>query len=193
MAGPAELAPQAPEQQTTEAKEYSATYIEENIRAAQGEMGPFVQDPRDMDTDSGWGTVSLIGIAYICLNSWTAMASSLSLALPSGGPSVVVWGILPSFLGSICTAASLAEILHTYPTAGGQYHFAYLLAPTSWAPLVAWFNGWFAVAGWWALFATAPSLAAQLVTGLIALQNPDYSVEPWHVFVRLPSTPQLPR
>jgi hypothetical protein len=61
-------------------------------------------------------------MAYAVLNSqvlvvalahssrWTAMAASLSIALPSGGPTAVIWGIIPSFIGNICMAASLAEM-----------------------------------------------------------------------------------
>lgn len=38
------------------------------------------------------------------------MATSLSIALPSGGPVAVIWGIVPSFLGNLAMAASLAEM-----------------------------------------------------------------------------------
>lgn len=38
------------------------------------------------------------------------MAASLNLALPSGGPTAVIWGIVPSFIGNLCMAASLAEM-----------------------------------------------------------------------------------
>jgi hypothetical protein len=43
-------------------------------------------------------------------HSWTAMATSLSLALPSGGPTAVIWGIAPSFIGNLAMAASMAEM-----------------------------------------------------------------------------------
>lgn len=38
------------------------------------------------------------------------MSASLSLALPSGGPTAVIWGVLVSGIGDLCIAASLAEI-----------------------------------------------------------------------------------
>jgi hypothetical protein len=34
---------------------------------------------------------TMLGLAFAILNSWTALAASLSLALPSGGPIAVVW------------------------------------------------------------------------------------------------------
>lgn len=51
-----------------------------------------------------------VGMAYAVLNSWTAMAASLSVALPSGGPTAVIWGIVPSFIGNMAMAASMAEM-----------------------------------------------------------------------------------
>lgn len=122
-------------------------------------------------------------MAYAILNSWTAMSTSLSLALPSGGPVAVVWGILPSFVGNLCMAASMAEICAVYPTSGGQYHWTYLLAPPSIARSLSWVAGWFSTCGWIALAATASSLAGQLITGAYALAHPDYEPERWHIFV----------
>ena len=63
------------------------------------------------------------------------MATSLSVALPSGGPTAVIWGIVPSFIGNLSMAASMAEICHVYPTAGGQYHWSAILSPAKMAPV----------------------------------------------------------
>lgn len=38
--------------------------------------------------------LSMLGLAFAILNSWTALAASLSLALPSGGPTSVLWGLM---------------------------------------------------------------------------------------------------
>ncbi|TXT13498.1 hypothetical protein VHUM_00865 [Vanrija humicola] len=111
------------------------------------------------------------------------MATSLSIALPSGGPVAVIWGIVPSFLGNLCMAASLAEICHVYPTSGGQYHWSAILAPAEHAAWVSWVCGWFATCGWIALVGTAGSLAGSLITGAIALQNDSYTQKPWNVFL----------
>lgn len=42
--------------------------------------------------------VSMLGLAFAILNSWTALAASLSLALPSGGPSAILWGLITAGL-----------------------------------------------------------------------------------------------
>lgn len=54
--------------------------------------------------------LSAVGLAFAILNSWTAMSASLSLALPSGGPTAVIWGVVVSGIGDLAIAASLAEI-----------------------------------------------------------------------------------
>ncbi|KAL8284063.1 hypothetical protein RQP46_005176 [Phenoliferia psychrophenolica] len=63
--------------------------------------------------------------------------------------------IIPSTIGNLAMALSLAEICHVYPTSGGQYHWSCILASAESAPLISWITGWFCVAGWWALTATA--------------------------------------
>ncbi|QRW06365.1 amino acid permease [Ceratobasidium sp. AG-Ba] len=126
---------------------------------------------------------SIIGLAFAILNSWTAMAASLNIVLPSGGPVAMLWGLVVSAVGALCLSASLAEICHIYPTSGGPYHWSAVLSPPEWAPLISWICGWFAVTGWWALVATAGSLAGSLITGIIALLHPNYEVQRWHIFL----------
>ncbi|EPQ30303.1 uncharacterized protein PFL1_02419 [Pseudozyma flocculosa PF-1] len=130
-----------------------------------------------------FSTLALIGLCYCILNSWTAASASLSVALPSGGPVAILWGLVVATCGTMAIALSMAEICSHYPTTGGQYHWVYLLSPPAYRNGLAYTAGWLSVAGWVALTATASSLAAQLITGLIALLHPNYESQPWHVFL----------
>jgi choline transport protein len=58
--------------------------------------------------------LSMLGLAFAILNSWTALSASLSLALPSGGPTSVIWGLVTAGICNLCLAASLAEFLSAY-------------------------------------------------------------------------------
>ena len=58
--------------------------------------------------------LSMLGLAFAILNSWTALSASLSLALPSGGPTSVIWGLVTAGVCNLCLAASLAEFLSAY-------------------------------------------------------------------------------
>lgn len=84
--------------------------------------------------------LAMLGLAFAILNSWTALATSLSLALPSGGPTSVLWGLITAGICNLCLAASLAEFLSAYPSAGGQYHWAAMLCPNS--RMISWITGW---------------------------------------------------
>lgn len=83
----------------------------------------------DSELTRHFSPLSMLGMAFAILNSWTALAASLSLALPSGGPVAVLWGLVTAGIGNLCLAASLAEFLGVWPTAGGQYEvcFCYYL------------------------------------------------------------------
>ncbi|PCH02147.1 Amino acid/polyamine transporter I [Penicillium occitanis (nom. inval.)] len=130
-----------------------------------------------------YSMLSMLGLAFAILNSWTALSASLSLSLPSGGSTSVVWGLITAGICNLCIAASLAEFLSMYPTAGGQYHWVAVISWPNWVPVLSWITGWINVAGWIALVATAGLLASQLILGVISLMNPDYVSERWHQFL----------
>ena len=60
--------------------------------------------------------LAMLGLAFAILNSWTALSASLSLALPSGGATSVLWGLVTAGVCNLCLSASLAEFLSAYPT-----------------------------------------------------------------------------
>lgn len=85
---------------------------------------------------------SMLGLAFAILNSWTALSASLSLALPSGGSTSVLWGLITAGICNLCLAASLAEFLSAYPTAGGQYHWVAIVSWKNWTTILSWITGW---------------------------------------------------
>ncbi|KAI0163117.1 GABA permease gaba [Pestalotiopsis sp. NC0098] len=127
--------------------------------------------------------VSMLGLAFAILNTWTALAASISLALPSGGPSSVVWGLIVAGLCNLCLAASLAEFLSAYPTAGGQYHWAAIISWKSWSRGISYVTGWINVSGWVALTATGGLLGSTFVLNVIALYDENYESKAWHQFL----------
>lgn len=127
--------------------------------------------------------LSMLGLAFTILNSWTALSVSVSLALPSGGPSAVVWGLAVAGIGNLSLAMSMAEFLSAYPTAGGQYHWAAIVAPPGTKRIASWITGWINVGGWIALACTGGLLASQIIVGLIALFHAEYEPQRWHQFL----------
>ena len=127
--------------------------------------------------------LSMLGLAFAILNSWTALSTSMSLALPSGGSTAVLWGLVTAGVCNLCIAASLAEFLSAYPTAGGQYHWVAVVSWKRWMPVLSWITGGVNVFGWMALTATGGLLGSQLVIGIIALYNSTYEPQRWHQFL----------
>jgi len=127
--------------------------------------------------------LSLLGLAFAILNSWTALSVSLSLSLPSGGPSSTIWGLITAGFANICLSASLGEFLSAFPTAAGQFYWVAYVSPPGPRRILSYWTGWITVGGWVAMNATGPLLGSQLVTGLIALMHDDYESKRWHVFV----------
>lgn len=127
--------------------------------------------------------ISMLGLAFAILNTWTALAASISVALPSGGPSAVIWGLIVAGLCNLSLAASLAEYISAYPTAGGQYHWAAIVAWKNWSRSISYVTGWINVSGWVALTATGGLLGSTFIINIISLLHADYEEKPWHQFL----------
>ncbi|KAF1349528.1 amino acid/polyamine transporter I [Delphinella strobiligena] len=111
------------------------------------------------------------------------MASSMNIALPSGGPVAILYGLLASSVGTLAVAISLAEICSVYPSNGAQYEWTAILAPERHRRWMSYACGWIVTGSWWALAATGPSLFRNLTVGFIELFNPDYVFHNWHQFL----------
>ncbi|KAK0382815.1 hypothetical protein NLU13_9910 [Sarocladium strictum] len=127
--------------------------------------------------------LSMLGLAFAILNTWTALAASITLALPSGGSSSVVWGLIVAGICNLCLAASLAEFLSAYPTAGGQYHWAAIVSWPEWSRGISYATGWINVSGWVALSATGGLLGSTFIINIISLCDRSYDAKPWHQFL----------
>ncbi|KLT42444.1 amino acid transporter [Cutaneotrichosporon oleaginosum] len=127
--------------------------------------------------------LAILGVSFSILNSWTAMSASLPLVLGSGGSIAMVWGLLVSALGTLAMGVSLAEVCHVLPLSGGQYDWSYVLAPDGWKERLSFIAGWNGTAGWVALSAAAPVLGSGFISGLIALWNPEFAMQPWQFFL----------
>jgi amino acid transporter len=52
--------------------------------------------------------------------------------MPSGGSVSFVYGFIFCIICNICLSASVGELASLWPTAGGQYHYAYAMATKKW-------------------------------------------------------------
>ena len=122
--------------------------------------------------------LSVLGVGFSLTNSWFGISAALITGINSGGPVLIIYGLLLIFLISICVGISLSELASAYPNAGGQYFWASELAPRRWADVASYATGWAAWAG--SVF-TSASVCLAVASGGVGcwqLSHPDLCVFP---------------
>ncbi|KAH6957862.1 amino acid/polyamine transporter I [Ilyonectria sp. MPI-CAGE-AT-0026] len=92
-------------------------------------------------------TLQIAFMAFILASIPYGLATTMYYPLVGGGPVNIIWGwVLVSFI-ILCVAVSLGEITSIYPTAGGVYYQAFMLAPVQWRRIAGWVCGWMYLVG----------------------------------------------
>jgi choline transport protein len=99
------------------------------------------------DMKRKYSAFSVLGVGFSLTNSWFGISAALVTGINSGGPVLIVYGIILIALITTCVGISLAELASAYPNAGGQYFWANELAPRRYANFASYLTGWFAWAG----------------------------------------------
>jgi choline transport protein len=126
---------------------------------------------------------NIIAFAFVICNSWAGVAGSIQLALLQGGPATLIYSVILSSIAYMCIAISLAELASVYPTAGGQYHFASILAPKKIRRGVSYACGLLSMFSWVAIGAAVTIIPAQQIMALVSALNPTFETKQWHVFL----------
>lgn len=116
---------------------------------------------------------SLIAVSFSMTNSWFGLSIALITGINSGGPVLLVYGLIITALVSVAVAITLGEMASAYPDSGGQYFWTKQLAPTRHAAWSSYLTGWFGYLG--ALFtSTSISLAmGTAIVGLYQMNHPE--------------------
>uniref|UniRef100_A0A8H7KC45 Choline transport protein n=1 Tax=Bionectria ochroleuca TaxID=29856 RepID=A0A8H7KC45_BIOOC len=128
--------------------------------------------------------ITMVGMSFAILNTWISLAGSIGLIMPSGGSVSFVYGFLFCIICSLCLAASLGELASRWPTAGGQYHYAYALASEKWRKSMSFLVGWINIAGWLTLNTTAAYFGARfLAAAAVAGSHYTYEITKWGTYL----------
>lgn len=127
----------------------------------------------------------LLGVGFGLTNSWFGISASLITGIASGGPMLIIYGIIIVAAVSLAIGASLSELTSAMPSAGGQYYWTMKLAPPRWAPFLSYMCGAFAWAGAVFTLASVTIAIASALVGMYALGSggADFEVKTWQVFV----------
>jgi amino acid transporter len=136
---------------------------------------------QELNRKMGW--FSNFAISFSIISILTGGVTTFYLALDAGGPRVVTlgWIIVGAF--TLCVGMSMAEICSAYPTAGGLYYWAAMLATKNKAAW-SWCTGWFNLVGQVAITASIDFGLATYIAFFVALEKSDFVVNArWILFI----------
>jgi choline transport protein len=116
---------------------------------------------------------SVLGVGFSLTNSWFGISAALVTGINSGGPILIIYGIILVALVSTCVGITLSELASAMPNAGGQYFWANELAPKRWANIASYLTGWFAWAGSMFTSASVALAMGSAMVGCYQLSHPD--------------------
>ena len=125
------------------------------------------------DMKRNYSVISVLGVGFSLTNSWFGISAALITGINSGGPILIVYGIILIALISTCVGISLSELASAYPNAGGQYFWANELAPRRYANFASYLTGWFAWAGSIFTSASVAIAVGSAGVGCWQLSHPD--------------------
>lgn len=105
------------------------------------------------------------------------------LGIVSGGPVTIVYGIIVSTFAMGACVLSMSELSARYPTAGGQYHWTWLLAPERIRRGASYTTGIINIFAWLATSASVCLIIPQVILGLASYWHPTYVPQGWHTFL----------
>ncbi|XEV01468.1 hypothetical protein FSHL1_006755 [Fusarium sambucinum] len=92
-------------------------------------------------------TLQVAFMSFVLASIPWGLSTTITYPIIGGGPVNIIWGWVTVSLIILCVGASLGEITSVYPTAGGVYYQAFILAPSSWRRVASWIAGWLYVVG----------------------------------------------
>jgi choline transport protein len=152
----------APEQEATpvvssdKEKAHMSSFDADALKLA--EMG-YTQD-----MSRNFSVWSVLGVGFSLTNSWFGISAALITGINSGGPLLIIYGIILIALISTCVGISLSELASAFPNAGGQYFWANELAPKRFANVASYLTGWLA---WWGSMFTSASVALAMGSAMV--------------------------
>ncbi|KAH7116840.1 choline transport protein [Dendryphion nanum] len=135
------------------------------------------------DMQRNFSVWSVLGVGFSLTNSWFGISAAMITGINSGGPLLIIYGIILIAVVSTAVGISLSELASAMPNSGGQYFWANELAPKRFANFASYLTGWLAWSG--SIF-TSASVALAMGSALMGcwqLSHPDFVIQRWHTFL----------
>ncbi|KAI1358922.1 amino acid/polyamine transporter I [Xylaria arbuscula] len=128
-----------------------------------------------------FGIISTLGLSTTLMLTWEGVLVYFGFGLANGGSAGLFTSYILNWVGFLAIMVPLAELASMAPTASGQYHWVYMLAPKRYGIILSYVTGWLSVAVWQSIVAMGGILCSTLIQGLLVLNYPDsYTPKGWH-------------
>jgi choline transport protein len=155
----------------------------DNLNVAQSTVQHDGHDSHPPPTRAYFSGLNILAVGFNICSCWIGVGTTFPLAVASGGAATLIYGIVLVSFVFLCLGLTLAELASVYPTAGGQYHFASILAPTSISRGVSYACGTTAAFSWVAIVASVAVLISQGLLGIVREFVVSYDSKTWHLLL----------
>ncbi|KAL9567412.1 hypothetical protein ACKAV7_008487 [Fusarium commune] len=141
----------------------------------------FDTDRREMKKNMG--PLTMIAVCFNICNGWAGISASLQIALLQGGPATLLYGLFVSSSLYMGIALTMAELASVYPTAGGQYHFASILAPKRINRRLSYACALLTMLSWVSIGSAILMIPSAQILAFVQYCHPNFVQKPWHYFL----------
>ena len=127
-----------------------------------------------------FGILNIFGFICTILITWEGSLILFTTGLTNGGSAGLVYGFLFVWIGTIAVFTTMAELASMAPTAGGQYHWVWMLAPPWCRKFLSYILGWLIICGWQAILAGGGYFGGTAIVAVVQLNYENYVPELWH-------------
>ncbi|KAM5545486.1 hypothetical protein V8D89_000524 [Ganoderma adspersum] len=117
------------------------------------------------------------GVSFSIISVITGIPSLFLYGLNTGGPAVMVWGLVVVSFFTCMVGLAMGEVCSAHPTSGGPYFWAAMLSDPQHAAFASWVTGWFNLLGQVAV-TTGISFAAANFISTLATFGTSFVPEP---------------
>ncbi|KAL0257981.1 choline transporter [Diplodia seriata] len=117
------------------------SFMAGEVKAIDADAAKLAEMGYTQDMQRNFSVWSVLGVGFSLTNSWFGISAALVTGINSGGPLLIVYGIMIIACISVCVGISLSELASALPNAGGQYFWANELAPKRYANFASYLTG----------------------------------------------------
>ncbi|KAF9885319.1 hypothetical protein FE257_013036 [Aspergillus nanangensis] len=122
-------------------------------------------------------------LAYSMSNSWLTYSSCFGLVLMSGGGVTMMFCVIIAGILQWIIFLGLGELCSSFPSSGGQYHFAYVFAPEKTRNFAAYTTGFINILAWWINTSSGTMYTATSAFGCVTYWFPGFTQQRYQVYL----------